>query len=93
MLDFSLDAGAVYAELLSPDGGLHRSTNLDYPTVDIPRVVPGDAGASMLYVKLTLTSANQAPYGAGMPQNDPGSVCPATLAAVAAWINGGASPN
>lgn len=92
-LDFSLEAGAVYVELLGPDGGGQRSTDEDYPDADILRVAPGDAGASMLYVKLTIDSGNEFPYGSGMPLNTPGSVCPATLAAVAAWINAGAPKN
>lgn len=93
LLDFSLEAGAVYAELLGPDGGGRRSTDEDYPDADILRVVPGDAGASMLYVKLTIDSGNEFPYGSGMPLDTPGSVCPATREAVAAWINAGAPKN
>jgi hypothetical protein len=92
LLDLSLDAGAVavFAELLGADGGGYRSTNEDHPDVFVPRVVPFDAGASMLYLKLTITSSNDPQYGSGMPLTAPGSVCPATLAAVAAWINAGA---
>jgi hypothetical protein len=91
LLDFSLEAGAVYAELLGADGGGQPSTNLDEPSVHVLRVVPGDAGASMLYIKLTLTSTNDPQYGSGMPLTAPGSVCPAAVDAVAAWINQGAS--
>jgi hypothetical protein len=92
LLDLSLDAGAVtvYAELLGADGGGHRSTNEDHPDVFVPRVVPFDAGASMLYIKLTISSPNDPQYGSGMPLTAPGSVCPATLQAVADWINSGA---
>jgi hypothetical protein len=85
LLDFSLDAGAVYAELLKPsanlagDGGFHPL-----------RVAPGDAGASMLYIKLTLTTSDDPVYGSGMPYTAPGSVCPAALEAVEGWINQGA---
>ena len=93
LLDLSLDAGAVYAELLGADGGGRVATDEDYPGTGILRVAPFDAGASMLYVKLTLDSGNQAPYGSGMPLNDPGSVCPDTAAAVQSWINAGAPQN
>ena len=90
LLDFSLDAGAVYAELLGADGGGQLATNLDEPQVHVLRVVPGDAGASMLYIKLTLDSGKDPLYGSGMPLTAPGSVCPAAVDAVATWINGGA---
>jgi hypothetical protein len=95
LLDFTLDAGAVYAELLGADGGGHTATNLagDSGGIPILRVAPNDAGASMLYVKLTLTTHDDPRYGAGMPLTDPGSVCPATLDAVKAWIDNGAQQN
>ena len=89
-LDFSVDAAAIYAELLG-DGGGAPSTNLS-GTAHVLRVVPGDAGASMLYMKLLLTTGNDPQYGAGMPLDAPGSVCPEALAAVRDWINGGAQP-
>lgn len=84
LLDFTLDAGAVYAELVG-----HNATNISGDT-PIVRVVPGDAGASMLYVKLTLTTASDPHYGAGMPLTAPGSVCPEALDAVRTWIEQGA---
>jgi hypothetical protein len=93
LMDFSLEAGAVYAELLGPDGGGQLATNLDHPGVHVLRVAPGDAGASMLYLKLTITSENDPSYGSGMPLTAPGSVCPAAIDAVQTWINNGASPN
>ncbi len=87
------DASAVYAELLG-DGGGAPAFNADHPDVHLLRVVPFDAGASMLYIKLTLVDASNDPrYGAGMPLTAPGSVCPAVLSAVAGWINAGAPPN
>jgi hypothetical protein len=94
-LDFSLDASAVYAELLG-DGGGHRATNIGDLSNHVLRVVPGDAGASLLYIKLTLdgsipTDGNSPIYGQGMPFNTPGSVCPAAIEAVADWINAGAT--
>ena len=89
LLDYSLDAGAVYAELLGSDGGGQRAANIAGDT-PVLRVVPFDAGASMLYIKLTTTST-MGHYGAGMPLTAPGSVCPATVDAVGAWINAGAT--
>ncbi len=87
-LDYSLDAGAVYAELLGDGGGV-QAFNIADPSNKVLRVVPFDAGASMLYIKLT-TKSSMSPYGSGMPFGTPGSVCPATVEAVGAWINGGA---
>ena len=94
LLDYSLDAGAVYAELLG-DGGGHPASNVDDFSNQVLRVVPGDAGASLLYIKLTLDGSvpvDGGPliYGQGMPLNTPGSVCPAAVQAVADWINAGA---
>jgi hypothetical protein len=92
-MDFSLDAGGVYVELLGPDGGGQISQNVDSPNVKVLRVDPGDAGASMLYIKLITTSSLDPNYGSGMPLTDPGSVCPATVQAVKDWINAGAAKN
>lgn len=91
MLDFSLDASAVYAELLG-DGGGYPARNIagDAGHV-VMRVAPFDAGASMLYIKLTLTQ-NDPRYGAGMPLYTPGSICPAALEAIRQWIDTGAAP-
>lgn len=89
-LDFSLDAAAVYAELLG-DGGGYPSTNVAGDAGGIVlRVAPGDAGASMLYIKLTLTGSDPR-YGAGMPLFTPGSICPPALEAVKQWIDTGAA--
>ncbi len=90
-LDFTLDAGAVYAELLGPDGGGQPAANVA-GDAKVLRVVPHDAGASMLYIKLTLKTAADPHYGAGMPFTAPGSVCPEALDAVRAWIDQGARP-
>jgi len=89
-LDFSIDAGAVYTELVGPDAGGQRAANVN-GHASVLRVVPGDAGASMLYIKLTLTSPDDPNYGSGMPFNAPGSVCPAALDAVKTWIDQGAA--
>jgi hypothetical protein len=90
-LDLSASAASVYAQLLG-DGGGEPSTNISDPKKKILRVVPGDASASMLYIKLELDSGADPQYGAGMPLTAPGSVCPSALEAVAAWINAGAKP-
>ncbi len=92
LLDFSVDAAAVYAELLGPKATGTESTNLA-GTAHVLRVAPGDASASMLYIKLTLMTSVDPQYGAGMPVDSPGSVCPAALAAVKAWIDEGAPRN
>lgn len=89
LLDFSLDASAVYGELLG-DGGGFPATNIAGDAGGVLRVVPGDPDASMLYIKLTLTTGGS-PYGAGMPLYTPGSVCPAAVDAVRQWIAGGAA--
>jgi hypothetical protein len=91
LLDFSVDAAAVYEQLLG-DGGGHSSTNLS-GSAHLLRVVPGDASASFFYIKLLLTNPADPQYGAGMPLTAPGSVCPAALDAVKAWIDQGAPRN
>ena len=90
LLDFTLDASAVYAELLGADGGGHQATNVNGMT-PVLRVVPRDAGASMLYIKLTLRTNNDPHYGAAMPLGAAGSVCPAAVNAVKTWIDKGAA--
>jgi hypothetical protein len=91
MLDFTLDASAVYAELLGADGGGQVAANVSGPpNFKVLRVVPGDAGASMLYIKLTLKNLSDPHYGAGMPLTAPGSICPEALGAIKTWIDEGA---
>jgi hypothetical protein len=92
-LDFTLDAAAVYAELLGADGGGQVARNIGVYGPPVYRIVPFEAGASQLYVKLTLTDGASPVYGAGMPLTAPGSVCPEALSAVAAWIEAGAPQN
>jgi hypothetical protein len=89
-LDYSLDEQGVYLELVGDGGGV-LSYNIAGAAKGVLRVDPGDAGASMLYIKLTLDGGTNPLYGSGMPQSDPGSVCPAAVSAVATWINAGAS--
>ena len=92
LLDFSLEAGAVYAELVG-DGGGHPAVNLVGDAGEILRVAPSDAGASLLYIKLSLKKLGDPHYGNGMPLTTPGSVCPEALDAVRAWIDQGARRN
>lgn len=93
-VDGGLDAAAIYAELVN-----HPAANLGcIPTADagcpeLDRVVPGDAGASLLYVKLTLRTTTDPVYGAGMPLSAPGSICPEALDAFKTWIDQGAKMN
>jgi hypothetical protein len=87
-LDLSEAGAAVYKELIDVP-----AVNLDgNRALRVLRVVPGDASASFLYIKLTLTTKSKV-YGAGMPVDTPGSVCPAALEAVKAWIDQGAAQN
>ncbi len=90
-----LDPAAIYAELVN-----HKATNqgcipslVDGGCPSVDRVVPGDAGASLLYIKLMLTTTTDPVYGAGMPLNTPGSICPEALDAVKTWIDQGANMN
>jgi hypothetical protein len=93
-LEGGLDAGAIYAELVN-----HKAANIgcipmpDAGCPNVERVVPGDAGASLLYIKLKLTTTSDPLYGAGMPLNAPGSVCPEALDAFKTWIDQGAKMN
>jgi hypothetical protein len=89
LLDFSLDAAAVYAELLG-DGGGHPSVNIEGEAGAVPRVAPGDPDASLLYIKLAMPTASDPRYGLAMPPNI--LPCPAALEAVRAWIADGAVP-
>jgi hypothetical protein len=88
LLDFSLDAAAVYEELLG-DGGGHPSVNIEGEAGAVPRVVPGDPDASLLYIKLAMPTASDPRYGLAMPPNI--LPCPATLDTVRAWIADGAA--
>ncbi len=88
-LDFLLDASAIYTELLGPDGSGAPATN-EAGTAQVLRVVPFDPDASLLSIKLNLHTLTDPLYGSGMPQSDPGSVCPATVDAVREWIAQGA---
>jgi hypothetical protein len=86
-LDFSEGGAFAYKQLVNVP-----SVNLagnGHPV----RVVPGDASASFLYIKLTLMTSRDSTYGAGMPLDTPGSVCPAALEAVKTWIEQGAQQN
>jgi hypothetical protein len=84
LLDFSGAADIVYGNLVNKP-----ATNIS-GDVSLLRVAPGDAGGSMLYIKLTLKTVNDLHYGAGMPLTTPGSVCPEALDAFKTWIDDGA---
>lgn len=84
LLDFTAAADAVYGNLVNKP-----ATNIS-GDVSLLRVAPGDAGGSMLYVKMTLKTVNNLHYGAGMPLTTPGSVCPEALDAFRTWIDTGA---
>jgi hypothetical protein len=88
LLDFSPDAATVYAELLG-DGGGYPATNVDGDAGGVVlRVAPGDASASLLYIKLTLPTQSDPRYGLAMPPA--GLVCPTALDAIKVWIDEGA---
>jgi hypothetical protein len=88
LLDFSLDAAAVYAELLG-DGGGYPSTNVNGDAGRLVlRVAPHNAHASLLYLKLALPTETDPRYGTAMPPT--GLVCPPALDAVKTWIDDGA---
>jgi hypothetical protein len=87
-----LDPAAIYAELVNHTS---RNSQCRDPTSvcqSILRVAPGDSGASLLYIKLTLKTANPH-YGEGMPVSAPGSICPEALDAFKTWIDQGAKMN
>jgi hypothetical protein len=90
LLDFSLDAAAVYEELLGVDAGGQPAVNIDGDAGGVVlRVVPGDASASLLYIKLALPALSDPRYGKAMPPNQ--AVCPSALDAVGTWIDNGAA--
>jgi len=83
-LDLSTDP---YAALVGVAGNNFAGT-----VHPIQRVAPGDSANSLLFRKLTTTTTTGA-YGRGMPFPAPGSVCPAAVTAVQAWIDAGALNN
>ncbi|MGH7281919.1 MAG: hypothetical protein ACRELY_10375 [Polyangiaceae bacterium] len=86
-LDYGADASALYFELLG-DGGSKAFNPSGYDK-SLLRVVPGDAGASFLYIKL-ITKTKSDRYGPGMPFDHPGALCPEAVDAVKTWIDNGA---
>jgi hypothetical protein len=91
LLDFSLDAAAVYAELLGADGGGYPAANVEGDAGGvILRVDPGDADASLLYIKLALTAFFDPRFGEAMPPVH--TICPAAVGAVGTWIDDGGAP-
>jgi hypothetical protein len=89
LLDFSLDASSVFAELLGDGSGV-VATNARGTDRTIFRIAPGNADASLLYIKLVMPTASDPRYGLAMPPTS--LVCPGTLEAVRAWIADGALP-
>lgn len=87
-LDYSADASALYFELLGDGGSIGFNTaGHKHPLL---RVVPGDASASYLYIKLITKSGSDFDYGSGMPWDHPGALCPEAVNAVKTWIDNGA---
>jgi hypothetical protein len=89
-LDYTVDASALYEEFLGDSGTGHRAQNIAGNVTGLYRVVPGDSGASLLYIKLVTHSATDPQYGSGMPFDYPGDMCPTSIAAVQTWIDNGA---
>jgi hypothetical protein len=89
-LDYSVDASALYEEFLGATGTGALAQNIAGSTRNLRRVVPGDAGASFLYIKLITHTKADPNYGSGMPQDFPGAVCPSAVTAVQTWIDNGA---
>jgi hypothetical protein len=90
LLDFSLDAAAVYAELLG-DGGGQPAVNIQGDAGGVLlRIAPGNADASLLYIKVAMSAGFDPRYGLAMP---PTVVpCPAVVETLRAWIDDGAAP-
>jgi hypothetical protein len=82
-----------YADLLGRDGTGEPASNIAGRARNLKRVVPGDPDHSLLVIKLQTKRSDDPDYGSGMPLPSPGSVCPATLAAIRAWIANGATNN
>ena len=89
-LDFSLDAAAVYAELLG-DGSGQPAVNVDGDAGGVVlRIAPGNADASLLYIKVSMVAASDPRYGKAMPPDE--LACPAVDETLRAWIDDGAAP-
>ena len=89
LLDFSLDAATIYAELLG-DGSGEPAVNIEGDAGGLLRVAPGQPDASLLYIKLAMPTGFDPRYGLAMPPNV--LPCPAVLDTVRAWIDDGAAP-
>jgi hypothetical protein len=88
-----LDPAAIYAELVNHTSTNYLCTDPKSVCQSILRVAPGDAGASLLYIKFTLKTNSNPHYGEGMPLSQPGSICPEALDAFKTWIDQGAKMN
>lgn len=91
LLDFTLDARAVYEELLGADGGGVVAQNVQGSLEGGLRVVPGDADASLLFIKFAMPGASDPAYGEAMPPDV--APCPQAIDTLQAWINQGAPEN
>ena len=90
-LDYGVDPSALYFELLGDAGtGYPAANGSGDAGTTLYRVVPGDAGASFLYIKLITKTKDDPRYGAGMPRDNPGALCPEAVNAVKTWIDNGA---
>lgn len=89
-LDFTVDASALYLELLGDAGTGGKAENISGDDRTLYRVVPGDAGGSFLYIKLTTQTGTDPHYGSGMPFDYPGQLCPPAIESVRKWIDDGA---
>jgi len=86
LLDLSGDAYAAMVNIPA------QNVAASAPPAGLLRVKPGDAAASLLWQKLANKDVS-AQFGAGMPQDAPGTVCPAAVEAVRQWIAAGAARN
>jgi hypothetical protein len=90
LLDFSLDAAAVYAELLG-DGSGQPAVNIDGDAGGVVlRIAPGSPDASLLYIKVAMVGTSDPRYGKAMPPT--ALPCPAVVDTLRAWIDDGAAP-
>jgi hypothetical protein len=88
-----LDPALIYRELVNHPSTNYQCTDPKAVCQSILRVAPGDSGASLLYIKLTLKTTTDPHYGEGMPLSAPGSICPEALDAFKTWIDQGAKLN
>ena len=91
IVKWRIRAFALVALLLLGDGGGAAAQNIAGSATGLVRMKPFDPAHSFLLIKLSTTARADPAFGHGMPFPAPGSVCPATLQAIADWIDAGAS--